>query len=150
MDQWVCRFFEQRGAPFSTMASEYILSPISRRRTALPKFFKVSLQALKSLHIIPVERGRFTDADEARAEPIWCSHRHNPRVSHAWDWRKHLHTNRVNDLINHKTGLSWNREELRAWFDEHLQPCVPTAKRFFAWPRDITAPTPPTDRLTND
>ena len=150
MDQWVCRFFEQRGTPFSTIASEYVLSPLSKRRTALPKIFKASLQALKSLHIIPVEQGRFTDADEARAEPLWCSHRHNLKIRHAWDWRKHLHTNRVNDVINHTTNLRWTKEELLEWFEEHLQPCVPSAKRFFAWPRDITAPIPKTTKLTHE
>lgn len=28
LDQWTCRFFEQRGVPFSTIAPEYILRPL--------------------------------------------------------------------------------------------------------------------------
>ena len=74
------------------------------------------------------KKGSYDDADEARAEPLWCSYRHNIKVSNAWDWRKHLHTNRVNDLINHNTNSRWSPNELRGWFTEHLLQVSPETK----------------------
>lgn len=44
-----------------------------------------SLSALKIVHLIPEETNRFKDANEANAEPLWCSHRYIVRVAHAWD-----------------------------------------------------------------
>ena len=150
LDQWVCRFFEQRGAPFSTVATEYILAPLSTRGSALPKFYKTSMKSLKELHLTPIKHNSYTDAEEARAEPLWCSHRHNIKVPNAWDWRKHLHTNRVNDLVNHDTEQGWTRNELQEWFNEHLQQVSPTTKKFFRLPQDIFIPTPTIDALIAD
>ena len=72
------------------------------------------------------------------------------RVAHAWDWRKHLHTNRVNDLINHSTGEAWQPEEVHAWMEEHLYEINPSSKKFFRWPRDVTASTPSCRQLMHD
>lgn len=39
------------------------------------------MQALKFLHLVTVMLGCFVIADEAIAEALWCSHRHNKRIA---------------------------------------------------------------------
>lgn len=96
------------------------------------RFFEASMQALKSLHTLAGDLGRYNDTDKARAEALWCSHGHRTRVSNACDWRSHLHKSRENAITNYETkhGLTW--EEHRKCFDENLQPCIRAAKKFFA------------------
>lgn len=50
---------------------------------------------------------------------------HGPR-----DWREHLYTSEVNDLVNHNSERGWTPNELRDWLIEHLQRVNPNTKNF--------------------
>lgn len=73
---------------------------------------ETAISTRKELHLAPAKQGSYTDADEARAEPLWCGHRLNIKVRNVWDWRKHPHINRVNDLVNQYTIQKWAPYEL--------------------------------------
>lgn len=121
-------FSNREEHPF-TFATEYILAPLGTRGSALPKFFKASLKTLKEQLLSPAKQGSYTEADEARAEPLWCSHRLNIKFPIIWDRRKFIHPNRGTDLVNHNTNRKWAPNELRDWFAEHLHLVKPDTKK---------------------
>lgn len=72
MDEWACiTHSEQLPPPLTTIvvATECILNLLGNRgRSILPNFFESIMQAPMSLHTIATDRGRYIEADEAKAD----------------------------------------------------------------------------------
>lgn len=114
LDWWFDRFNEGRGAIFSTIPTVDLINRRQGRRSRLPEFFKFALRSLRELPIRPVSEGRFIDADEARAEPLWTSPRlHVTNAAHADQWRYELTLNRLRDFIDPTTVKPWTDDVMR-------------------------------------
>ena len=137
LDQWVgSRFHEARGAPFTTTPTAALLSSLTNRKPALPPFYRKSLQALKSLTLTPIHPGRFTTQDEARAEPVWCSHRISIRNrQHERTWREQFECNRLQDfvILDDDSPRDWETNEIKAYLQERVAEFNEEALKFFRW-----------------
>lgn len=81
-----------------------------------------------SRHSIAIHHGRYTDAEEELNHRSAATHA-KPKLSFAWEWRKHFHVNGLNVTINHETDHRWIQEEIHEWFEDHSQTCsIPAAK----------------------
>ena len=108
---------------------------MAKRRSALPAFFKKGLAALRSLKLTPVVPGLYTSQNEARAEPVWHSHRHTIRDTRFADtWRTSFHFNRLQDFTVHGENREWAQHEMRAFLEDHTVQFNRAALRFFRWP----------------
>ena len=134
LDQWVAnRFFEQRGAPFTTIPVSALLLPLSSSRSALPKILAHGLRAFRELNLTPSSLKPFASKEEARAEPAWCSHRITlKRTNHAEAWRTDFHLNRLQDLLlqtDDAPPTEWPRADLLDYFEDRVQTFI-KAKSF--------------------
>ena len=115
LDQWYNRTPEGRGVVFSTTPTKGITRPISTRASALPTFFK---QALESFRAIPFEKtvdGAFVSADEAKAEPVWCSRLFTlTNRSFYESWRIEASFNRVQDFLT-ELGTTYTPTHVYNW-----------------------------------
>ena len=102
LDNWFDREHLGRGAIFAEhRISDLIQSTHSScaGESKLPKVWKLSLVALKSLKLLPADPTAWP-TDVARAMPIWFSPLFRPpALKLAEFWRTALRTNTVKDLI---------------------------------------------------
>ena len=136
LDEWISkRYFFERGTPFTTIPAAHMLRSLTRRTSALPLFFKKGLTALRSLTLTPVVHGRFTSCDEARAEPVWHSHRFKiTNTNHADTWRADFHLNRLQDFTVVGEKREWSQREIKSFLSEHTVQVNRAALKFFRWP----------------
>ena len=99
LDQWFGRYQEGRGAVFSTLPYKELVRPLGHRKGRLPGIFRYALRSHRQLRLVPVDAG-YVSKEEARAEPLWNSHRVTlTRTVRGDSWRD-LNLNRVQDLID--------------------------------------------------
>ena len=150
LGQWVGnRFTAGRGAPFTTIPAVKLTSSLTEHRSALPKFFKVGLNSLKSLTLTPTQPGRYTPTDEARAEPAFDSHRYTIRSNQHQDtWRTHFELNRLQDFTVVEEGRTWTRDEINTYLRPLVREFNQEARKFFRWPNQYNTPTISRETLT--
>ena len=121
LDQWLARSQEGRGAVFSTIPVRELIRPLGTRRSRLPRFFVFAIRCLRELTLEPVARG-FTSTDEARAEPMFTSHRIAvKRRDRGNSWRDDLMLNRVQDLLDLNAERPFTCEEIDKWLYASLE-----------------------------
>ena len=72
LDAWFARHPEGRGAIFSTLPANKLVTSTTYRQGALPRFWVHALQALRELPLTKADPRRWTLPD-ARAHPVWYS-----------------------------------------------------------------------------
>jgi hypothetical protein len=123
LDWWFAKFYENRGAVFSTIPpSDLFKSRKVGRASCLPLFYRRALKHLRELTLIPIREAQYTSQEEAQAEVLWTSPRIHITNSHLSDkWRFDLTLNRVNDLIDPFTGDVWSDNKMRRFIEQALR-----------------------------
>jgi exonuclease III len=146
LDEWIAhRFKEDRGAIFTTIPATTLLTPLSHRRGAIPKFFTTGLRDFKSLTITPSNPFLpYLSKEEALAEPVWTGHRISLRNrSHLKVWRGvgtapgELHFDRLSDAVVEGTDRLWTSPEVHAQLTQSITALTGEGKKFFRWPADV-------------